>query len=137
MGVSSRKDEYCVSFAPLVCDMICKKDPESWIHVLLPCSVAVSLWRRLFREIQVIWDNPNSCVALLSEMYKLFRGKQKGQVLRRGPVLAIFSVVWIGQEWDEIWGSKGWRGGCLVAKVRFWFRSGHWHFLSLDFILFK
>ena len=38
------------------------------------------------------WDNPNSCVELLSERYKFFGGKK--MVLGRCTVLVIFWVVW-------------------------------------------
>lgn len=61
-------------------------------QLMLYCPTAASLWKRLFRVTRVSWDNPNSCVELLSERYKLFGGKK--MVLGRCTVLVIFWVVW-------------------------------------------
>lgn len=56
---------------------MCKQGPENSDHMLLHCSVAASLCRRLFRATEVSLDNSASCVALLSERYKFFGGKKR------------------------------------------------------------
>lgn len=53
---------------------------NSLVFTLSQLLQSSDLWTRMFREAMLSWDNPASCVSLLSEPHKFFCWRKKEMV---------------------------------------------------------
>lgn len=53
---------------------------NSLVFTLSQLLQSSDLWTRMFREVMLSWDNPASCVSLLSEAHKFFCWRKREMV---------------------------------------------------------
>lgn len=103
LGTWFTSEDLMFVFPPHWC-VICKDSSECLNHFILQCSVALTMWKRVFRESKQSWNNPLNPVVnfpLLCERYN-FGGRQKGTAAGSFGWREIrdYLRIWRGRSWS-------------------------------------
>ncbi|KAK9927793.1 hypothetical protein M0R45_024959 [Rubus argutus] len=126
--VQRKRPGSCLS--PNWCIM-CKKEQETIDHVFLHCPVALSLWMKLFREVNISWIIPKQCFSLLCEKHKILRGGRKAKAVWGCLVLAVFWVIWLERNQRIFEDKVGAGHEELWDRIKFW--SSLWVSVTHEF----